>query len=1199
MRCVSLSAIMGLFVVGSGIARPGEAATPVPTGPSVSSAVVSLDDDNWLLATDPTNVGRDQKWFDGPQSEAKRTKVPWIIQDAFPGYHGVAWYWRTFTPPAHPHAGGRYLLRFWAVDYLAEVWLNGKHVGGHEGGEGVFLLDVTDAVRPQQPNLLAVRVLNPNNERIDGIVLAETCHYAKSEPFRPGLTFNPGGIVDSVELLVSPLVRVEDLAVRPDWKTGVIEIQANIRNASLAAVSGRIGLTVGPAAGGETLDAALVAQELQPGDTPVKAHIQVSQPRLWELNDPYLYRVTARVQVEGSSSLDESSTNCGFRDFRFADGHFRLNGRRLFLKSSHTATIYPIGLHWPHDPNLARREMLQMKLMGFNAIRFFCSVPTRYQLDLCDELGLMIYEESFAGWFLADSPKMKERFDHEVSDMLRRDRNHPCVVMWGLLNEMPDGAVFRHAVAMLPLVRSLDDTRVVLLNSGRFDGRTGTTGGGSMAGISIWQDQSGALEPNVTYNGTQAPISALGVLWDPGRLSLHPGPAGEFCVVRWTAPSDGKYSLSAKFSSIAEKATTDVHVLHNGKPIFDSLINLEGHGREAPFAADASVKSGDTIDFAVGWGNGNYGADSTGIEISIRSADGKTSDAAREFSVAKNPSGVWRFGRFKAGVSPDASTFHAYDKGRVIGDPTETRELIGGLSNPGSKVWEDVVSDQHPYQRVPHTAGIIRALRAINGGKLPVFISEYGIGSSLDLVKLTRDYEQLGAEHVEDARWYRAKLDQFMADWKRWNLEDTFASPEDYFARCLARMGQQRLLSLNCIRSNPNCVGHSMTGTTDCGDAGEGIVTLFRQLKPGTVDAIFDGWYPLRWCLFVEPVQVYRGQAAHLEAVLSNEDVLKPGEYPARVQVVAPHARSIFDKTITVTIPDPATQPQPAFALPVFAEDVLLDGPAGKYRFLVTFQQGAAAAGGQAEFYVGDPAELPTVPAEVALWGADPALAKWLADQGVRTRPCSPLPREGEGQGVREPGAETVSKREVLLASAVPPAPGGAAAFRDLARQIARGSTVVFLSPAVFAKGDQPAAWVPLAGKGSLASLPSWLYHKDEWAKHHPIFDGLPAGDLLDYTFYRDIIPDAAWVGQDPPAEVVAGAINTSLDYSAGLLVSVHTLGAGRFILNTLHVRENLGRNPAADRLLLNMLRYAARDTGQPLAELPVDFEQQLKTLGY
>ena len=113
------------------------------------------------------------------------------------------------------------------------------------------------------------------------------------------------------------------------------------------------------------------------------------------------------------------------------------------MKCSHTSTHYPIGLHWPHDPDIARRDLLLAKAMGFNSIRFFCSVPTRYQLDLCDELGLMIYEESYAGWLLAPSPKMVERFDREISEMIVRDRNHPCVVMWGLLNETSDGEVFR------------------------------------------------------------------------------------------------------------------------------------------------------------------------------------------------------------------------------------------------------------------------------------------------------------------------------------------------------------------------------------------------------------------------------------------------------------------------------------------------------------------------------------------------------------------------------------------------------------------------------------------------------------------------------------------------------------------------------------------------------------------------------------
>ena len=103
----------------------------------------------------------------------------------------------------------------------------------------------------------------------------------------------------------------------------------------------------------------------------------------------------------------------------------------------------------------------------------------------------------------------------------------------------------------------------------------------------------------------------------------------------------------------------------------------------------------------------------------------------------------------------------------------------------------------------------------------------------------------------------------------------------------------------------------------------------------------------------------------------------------------------------------------------------------------------------------------------------------------------------------------------------------------------------------------------------------------------------------MDYTFYREIIPDAVWVNQDPPLEAVAGAIKASQDYSSGLMLSVHRFGAGRFILNTLSIRDNLGAHPAAERLLRNLLRFAARDLSPPLAEVPGEFEAQLKSIGY
>ena len=80
------------------------------------------------------------------------------------------------------------------------------------------------------------------------------------------------------------------------------------------------------------------------------------------------------------------------------------------------------------------------------------------------------------------------------------------------------------------------------------------------------------------------------------------------------------------------------------------------------------------------------------------------------------------------------------------------------------------------------------------------------------------------------------------------------------------------------------------------------MTTTFRELKPGTVDAMFEGFAPLRLCLFAEPVNVYRGTRVRFEAVLANEDALAPGEYPVRLLVVGPQSRRIFEKTVNVTI---------------------------------------------------------------------------------------------------------------------------------------------------------------------------------------------------------------------------------------------------------------------------------------------------------
>jgi hypothetical protein len=486
---------------------------------------------------------------------------------------------------------------------------------------------------------------------------------------------------------------------------------------------------------------------------------------------------------------------------------------------------------------------------------------------------------------------------------------------------------------------------------------------------------------------------------------------------------------------------------------------------------------------------------------------------------------------------------------------------------------------------VPHTAEIVHTLRTIQGNGNPVWLSEYGVGSAMDLLRIVRWYEQVGKTDVEDARLYQSWRDQFLADWKRYRLDQVFDRPEDFFAQSIARMGSQRLLGLNAIRSNPSVVGHSLTGTLDQGMTAEGVWTTFRELKPGATDAIFDGWAPLRWCLFAEPPNLYRGTPIRLEAVLANEDVLAAGEYPVRLQVVGPDLARVFEKRITVRIADPTTRPEPPMVLPVFAQDVVIDGPPGTYRFLATFEKGAAACGEEIKFCVDVPsAEMPPVDAEIVLVGSDVELSRWLTTHGIKNHPfITGQPQTG---------------REVILAAGQL-AGDPAAVFTDLARRIARGSTAIFLTTGTYARGNESTGWLPLKTKGRVSGIARWLYHSDEWAKRHPIFEGLPAGGLLDYDRYRDLIPDVVFMDMEPAADPIAGGINASWGYQSGLILAAYDFGAGSFILNTLRIRENLNKVPQAERLIRNMLRFAARNRAKPLVELPADFAGRLKALGY
>lgn len=1139
-----------------------------------STTVTSLSGEGWLLATDPQNVGKNESWFKAPRREARKTRIPWTIQAVFPGYIGAAWYWRELDMPANPHENGRYLLRFWDVDYLADVWVNGKHLGSHEGAQGRFILDATEAVNPGVKNVIAVRVLAVFGGPVEGIIRSQTPHGGSRD-------LNLGGIIDEVELIVAPEVRVDDVFVRADPDTGMVRVEASVWSEANKPVSLRTLFVVAPATSGEPVCEAEVSQEVKPGANTVIGNLKVPHPRLWDIKSPILYRLDTRARVAGSYSVSETSTRFGFRDFRFENGCYRLNGRRVFWTSAHTGADTPITICVPIDPEFLRKDLINLKEAGFTGIRFISMLGKRYQLDMADELGLMVYEESYASWMLAASDKLAERMDRSLTDMVLRDRNHPSVVMWGLLNETGAGPVFDHALASLPLMRRLDDTRLIMLGSGRSDATN------VLNGLEIWKPEAG-FAPCLAFNPKIHAISVI-TLFRSSEASVTPGVNGEYAVARWTAPTDGAYVVSAKFRGTGMFTTTDVHVLIAGKPVFDGFINQQGRGDRQAWSGKVQLVKGETLDFVVGgrtpakgewyekWGH------NTSLDVKI-SGCGVKADLAAEFSKAANPNGAWSYGLLAPGLTPVAATFKPFAR-----CDTESNTSPGSLSNPGSSQWEDLLGDQHYYPRVPHRELEIARLRSIAINGKPHLLSEYGIGSGVDYTRFLRQCEQYGYEGAERYDAMKGALDTFLADWNRLKLEDTFASPEDFFRQCVAREAEMKTMGINALRSNPNLVGYGMTGLNDPLEYGEGFITNFRELKPGVTDAIFDGFYPVRWCTFAEPVNAYRGSKVLLEAVLSNQDAARPGQYPARVQVIGPDGRQVMDRTIAVTIPERPAGKEPPFAIPVFKEEVPIDGPSGKYRFLVTFQKGVAATGGEAVFYIADPADMPAVDTEVVLWGDDPELADWLADHEISARRYVPTAN-------RRPQTGT---REVILVSNAPGGGGTDEAWRDLLARIAQGSTAIFLCHDVFAKDGNPTARLPLANKGRLDMVCEYwfpqVYPKDEWNRRHALFDGLPAGGLMDYIYYREMIPDWRIVAQDPPDLSVAGTFRTSCPgaYWCDSLLSVYSFGAGRFILNCLRVREELGSDPTAERLLRNMLRFATTDAGKEATSLPTDWAER------
>ena len=246
----------------------------------------------------------------------------------------------------------------------------------------------------------------------------------------------------------------------------------------------------------------------------------------------------------------------------------------------------------------------------------------------------------------------------------------------------------------------------------------------------------------------------------------------------------------------------------------------------------------------------------------------------------------------------------------------------------------------------------------------------------MDVIHEARMYEQLGVRpDMEDYAIVKSMADRFTADWKRFGMEGVCAFPEFLLRDSQIRSARHRLLGFNVLRSNPKNCGFNLTGMLDHALTGEGVWRFWRDWKPGVMDAMQDGWCPLRWCLFVYPTHNYIGRPVKLEAVLANEDVLRPDEYPVRFRVCGP-AGIAWERAATVRVAAPPPGEDGPLAIPVMAEEVSFSGPEGDYELAASIEQGAAATEASWQFHLTDPGSLPRLNQAVTLLGSPSGCGK-------------------------------------------------------------------------------------------------------------------------------------------------------------------------------------------------------------------------------
>ena len=349
---------------------------------------------------------------------------------------GAAWYRTQFELPIF--SGTHHvLLKFGAVDYFCEVFINGRSAGTHEGGYTPFTFEITNLIRPGA-NTVVVHVIDPPMDEVQNRALFPDMMYNEIPHGKQNWYVQNSGIWQGVRLELCPCIYIERLDVTPK-DNGEFEIEARFAGVGLITGNGCVAAetefraAVYDHSGRRVFE---TSEKLR-SERVVRVRGKVADVALWSPESPALYAL--EVSLSGAV-LYHRKTRFGFRSFEAREGRLFLNSKPFYLRAALDQDFYPETVHTPTSAEYVRDMMTKAKRLGFNVLRCHLKVAHPVYLDVADEMGMLIWTElpSWSdSWFPSDhfSAIAAARTDKMFWEILIRDWNHPCIVIQTIMNE--------------------------------------------------------------------------------------------------------------------------------------------------------------------------------------------------------------------------------------------------------------------------------------------------------------------------------------------------------------------------------------------------------------------------------------------------------------------------------------------------------------------------------------------------------------------------------------------------------------------------------------------------------------------------------------------------------------------------------------------------------------------------------------------